>query len=266
MTSVDRSVYDLALRTARLSAYEPGEFVGQESFMSASEILALARRAGVAAGVSVLDLCCGVAGPGNLITRVLGCRYLGLDSSPEALTLARERASRPGSRFEVSRIPPVPNGPFDVVLLLETMLAFPDKQALIRQIARALVPGGRFAFTLEEGLPLSEAERRRMPASQTIWPCRVEEMVAYLDRAGMAITWSEDWTDAHARRAQSLTQAFAADAACLIARLGRDPVEELVLSHRLWSAWLATGRVRKLALVAERTEAPRLRRNDLGNS
>ena len=39
--------------------------------MRASEILALAHRAGIAPGISVLDLCCGVAGPGRLIAREL---------------------------------------------------------------------------------------------------------------------------------------------------------------------------------------------------
>ena len=37
-----------------------------------------------------------------------------------------------------------------MVLLLETMLAFPDKEALVGEVARVLGPGGRFAFTVEE--------------------------------------------------------------------------------------------------------------------
>ena len=58
-------------------AYPPGEFVDQEGFMRAGEIRALADQAGIAPGVSVLDLCCGVAGPGRFITRELGCAYPG---------------------------------------------------------------------------------------------------------------------------------------------------------------------------------------------
>src|SRR4051812_18730680 len=72
MKQDERAPFELALRRARMSAYTPGEFVEQESFMRASEIRAVARRAGIAPGVSVLDLCCGVAGPGRLITRELG--------------------------------------------------------------------------------------------------------------------------------------------------------------------------------------------------
>ena len=106
--------------------------------MRAGEIRALASRAGIAPGVSVLDLCCGVAGPGRFITRELGCTYLGVDFSSSAIDIARERAGDLPCRFEVSRIPPIPPGPFDVVLLLETMLAFPDKEPLLEEISRAL--------------------------------------------------------------------------------------------------------------------------------
>src|SRR5690349_14133718 len=109
-----------ALQQARLSAYPPGEFAEQESFMRAGEILDLARRAGIAPGEFVLDLCCGVAGPGRLITRELDCAYLGVDYSPSAVNIARERAHELPCRFEVMQIPPIPRGPFDVVLLLET--------------------------------------------------------------------------------------------------------------------------------------------------
>src|SRR5262249_57586065 len=64
----DRALYDGALRRAREAAYAAGEYVGQESFMRASEIRELAERAGVGSGVSLLDLCCGVAGPGRFLT------------------------------------------------------------------------------------------------------------------------------------------------------------------------------------------------------
>ena len=77
-------------------------------------------------------------------------------------------------------IPPLPPGPFDVVLLFETMLAFPDKEPLLQEISRALPTGGRFAFTMEEGLPLTEAERERMPDADTVWLTPLEEMLALL--------------------------------------------------------------------------------------
>ena len=76
MRQDDRTPFDRALRRAREVAYPPGEYAGQESFMTASEIRALAARAGIGPGVSVLDLCCGVGGPAGVLN---GCDYLGVD-------------------------------------------------------------------------------------------------------------------------------------------------------------------------------------------
>jgi SAM-dependent methyltransferase len=252
----DRPPFVRALLEARLSAYAPGEFADQESFMRTGEILDLARRAGIAPGVFVLDVCCGIAGPGRLITRELGCAYLGVDYSPSAINIARERAHGLSCRFEVAQIPPIPRGPFDVVLLLETMLAFEDKDALVDGIARALIPGGRFAFTLEEGLPLTRAERAMMPDSETVWLTPLEEMVAYLERAGFIVRWLEDWSETHRAMAVALGDAFVAAAPDIAAKIGRQALDELVAAHRLWSHWLAHGRVRKFAMVAEKAHVP----------
>jgi SAM-dependent methyltransferase len=248
----DRVRSDRALRRARTAAYAPGEFVGQESFMSAGEIRALAVRAGIGPGVEVLDLCCGIAGPGRFITEELGCAYLGVDASPSAVAIARERAGDLPCRFEVGQVPPLPAGSFDVVLLLETMLAFEDKETLVRGIAAALRPGGRFAFTVEEGRPLTPAERAAMPSSDTVWPTPLDEVAATLGRAGLVITWQEDHTGAHRAAAQELASTFAADAEPIAASLGRRAVDDLVAAHRLWVEWLREGRVRKFAVVAER--------------
>ena len=221
-----------------VSAYAAGEFVEQESFMRASEIETLARQAGIAPGVAVLDLCCGVAGPGRFITRELGCAYLGVDADPSALDVARARAVDLPCRFEVSRVPPIPAGPFEVVLVLETMLAFPDKETLTAEISRALTPGGRFAFTLEEGRPLTKRERERMPNADTVWLIPLPEMVTCLERAGFVVRWRDDLSGSHGAVADALVNAFAADAADIAAQIGRRALDELLVSHRLWRDWL----------------------------
>jgi SAM-dependent methyltransferase len=251
----ERAPFDQALRRAREAAYDPGEYVEQESFMRAGEILELAERAGIAPGVSVLDLCCGVAGPGRFVTRELGCSYLGVDSSAGAVGIARERAGDLGCRFEVAQVPPLPPGTFDVVLLLETMLAFPDKGRLVEEISHALPVGGRFAFTLEEGEPLTDPERARMPDADTVWLVPLDEMHTLLERHGLAVRWEDDWSGSHRAVAESLIDAFAADGADIASRLGRRALDDLLDAHRLWGDWLETGRVRKIALVAERKTA-----------
>jgi SAM-dependent methyltransferase len=248
----DRASFDQALYRARVSAYAPGEFVGQESFMTAGEIRALAAQVGIGPGVRLLDLCCGIGGPGRFLTRALGCIYLGVDVSTSAVALACERAGDLPCRFATGHVPPLPDGPFDVVLLLETMLAFEDKEALVREIAAALPPAGRLAFTLEEGPPLTTAERAAMPDADTVWLIPLDEMAACLKRAGLIVTWQEDHSHAHRATASALADAFAADAEDIAAQIGGRALDELLAAHRLWIEWLDEGRVRKLALVAER--------------
>lgn len=252
MNQDERARFDRALERARRSAYAPGEFVGQESFMRGSEILSLAAKAGIGPGVSVLDLCCGVAGPGRFIARELGCTYLGVDASTSAIDLAQERANGLACRFEVSRVPPVPDGPFDVVLLLETLLAFPDKEPLLHQIASALRSGGRFAFTLEEGQPLTEAERARMPDADTVWLIPLTEMLGCLERVGLRVRWQDECTQSHRTMVDSLIGAFVADESAIAGQIGRRAFDELLAAHRLWSDWMGQGRVRKFAFIAEK--------------
>jgi SAM-dependent methyltransferase len=246
----ERAPFDRALHRARVSAYAPGEFVEQESFMTAGEIRALAVQAGIGPGVTVLDLCCGIAGPGRYVTRELGCDYLGVDASASAVAIAREKTDGLPCRFAIAHVPPLPAGAFDVVLLLETLLAFEDKDILVRAIAAALEPGGRLAFTLEEGAPLTPAERAAMPDADTVWLTPLEALAASLERAGLALVSQEDHSRAHRAMAQALADAFAADAADIAAQIGRRALDDLLAAHRLWVEWLDAGRVRKLALVA----------------
>ena len=238
MGQEDRAPFDRALHDARVAAYAPGEFVGQESFMTAGEIRALAAQAGIAPRATVLDVCCGIAGPGRLLTRELACAYLGVDASASAVAVARELTGDLPCRFAVAHVPPLPAGPFDVVLLLETMLAFQDKEALVGAIAGALRPGGRFAFTLEEGAPLTPAERAAMPDADTVWLTPLDEMLAMLRAAGLVVMWQEDHSRSHRATAQAL--------------IDHGALGELITAHQLWVEWLDSGRVRKFALVARR--------------
>lgn len=253
MKQDERAPFVHALQRARGSAYPPGEFVEQESFMLASEIRDLAVKAGIAPGVFVLDLCCGIAGPGRFITAELGCTYLGIDSSSSAIDIALQRTAGLPCRFEVAQIPPIPSGPFDVVLLLETMLAFPDKEALVLEIAQALTTGGRFAFTMEEGLPLTAGERETMPDADTVWLTPLHEMLTYLERAGLAVRWQDDISGSHREVADSLINAFTAYATNIAEQIGQQALDELLAAHRLWSDWLGNGRVRKIAFVAQKS-------------
>jgi SAM-dependent methyltransferase len=254
MRVADRDLVAHRLRQARGAAFPPGEFVGQESFVSASEALLLGRQAGIAPGVSVLDLCCGESGPGLHLTRELGCTYLGVDASPDSVARARRRSADQWLRacFDVGEVPSLPAGSFDVVLLLETMLAFPDKRALLEEVSSALRPGGRFGFTLEAGASLTAAEAELMPGADTVWLTPLHRLRSDLNRAGLRVRWCVETSRAHRLTVDALADAYATAAPELHEAGAGRAVDGLIASHRLWSRWLRDGRVRKFDVVAEK--------------
>jgi len=254
MTPPTRPALDDVITRARASAFGPAEYIGQESFVTGTEVLTLARRAGINRGVSVLDLCCGTGGPGRWITERLGCRYLGVDVRRSAVEEARRRAAaaRVRCRFEARRVPPLPPGRFDAVLLVETLLAFPERGALLGEVAAALPAGGRFALSAEVGRPLSPDEAAVMPDPETVTLTPLDELMADLARSGFRLRWQQEWTESHVRTAEALACAYERAEVDVPDGRERDAVDRLLAAHRLWVRWLADGRVRKYAMVAER--------------
>lgn len=252
MSAGRRDLMDRAFHDARVAAFPPGQYVGQESFVRADEIRDIYRRAGVGADTDLLDLCCGIAGPGRLIASETGCRYLGVDASAEAIAVARSRTVGLDCRFRVARVPPLPAGGRDVVLLLETLLAFRDKRALVTGVAEVLRPGGRFACTLEEGGPLTEEEKAAMPASDTVWPVALADFETLLERAGLEVVDRQDRTAAHREIVEALLAEITARRSEIALLAGDRVVDELLTGHRCWSRWLASGRIRKFALLARK--------------
>jgi len=95
-----------------------------------------------------------------------------------------------------------------------------------------------------------------MPDADTVWLTPLDEVHRLLARVGLVVRWQDDWSGSHRAMAGSLAAAFAADAPDIASRIGDRALDELLAAHRLWSEWLVTGRVRKLALVAERPAEP----------
>ena len=92
-----------------------------------------------------------------------------------------------------------------------------------------------------------------MPDADTVWLTPLDEMTTSLEQAGLAVAWHEDHTRAHRAVAHALASAFAAHAGDIAAQIGRRALDELLAAHGLWIEWLDEGRVRKFALVAERS-------------
>src|SRR5690348_6497480 len=114
------------------------------------------------------------------------------------------------------------------------MLAFPDKDALMAEVACALEPGGRFAFTVEEGRPLTKQERALMPAADTVWPIELAALTSVLRKAGLAVTWQQESTSAHHEIATALLRCYRADSPEIAGQLGTQATAALITAHQLW--------------------------------
>ena len=99
-----------------------------------------------------------------------------------------------GSR---SRRSPGPAGPVRRGAPAGDHARLPGQAAAAAGVSRALAIGGRFAFTLEEGLPLTEAERAQHARRRHGLAHAAAELLALLERVGLQVRWQDDCSRAH---------------------------------------------------------------------
>jgi ubiquinone/menaquinone biosynthesis C-methylase UbiE len=109
-------------------------------------------RAGLAPGMSVLDIGCGAGDVSFLAAAFVGPtgKVLGIDQSPESVALATERAKSAGLtnvRFEVGVLENLQQkGPFDALVGRLILLYLKDPAATVRKLAELVRPGGVVVF------------------------------------------------------------------------------------------------------------------------
>src|SRR5688572_8594377 len=119
---------------------------------------ALVARSGLRSGEHVLDLGTGTGAVAQRAAVIVGPngRVVGVDISPEMLSLARHAATSRGldnvtlleGRAEAI---PTSDAEFDVVLASLSLMFVIDREAAAREIARVLKPGGRFVAAVWAG-------------------------------------------------------------------------------------------------------------------
>jgi ubiquinone/menaquinone biosynthesis C-methylase UbiE len=112
----------------------------------------LLQRAGLAAGMRVLDVGCGAGDVSFLAATLVGSAgsVLGIDRSEEAIAWARRRAADGGLtnvRFAVAELDGyAPDEPIDFIVGRFVLLYLPDPARILQALARSLRPGGTLAF------------------------------------------------------------------------------------------------------------------------
>jgi ubiquinone/menaquinone biosynthesis C-methylase UbiE len=111
----------------------------------------LAKLAGIAADMAVLDIGSGVGGPARFLAATFGCRVTGVDLSEPFVDAARYLTARTGQSAQVSFETgdalnlPFGDGRFDAAFLQHVAMNIESRARLYREIHRVLKQGGRFA-------------------------------------------------------------------------------------------------------------------------
>lgn len=112
----------------------------------------LLRRAGISAGMHVLELGCGIGEVSLMAARLVGPhgRLHCLDFDPKALEIARGRGRSAGHEHVVFEQVDVydhkPERPYDAVIGRHILVHTPDAPGLLRKVVSMLHPGGVVAF------------------------------------------------------------------------------------------------------------------------
>lgn len=137
---------------------------------------------GVAAsGAAVLDAGCGTGGLlRRLATTGREWELQGLDFSPLACDLARERTGRPVAQGSVTALP-FGDATFDAVASCDVVCQVPEAGAALAEFRRVLRPGGALVLTMPAYRWMYSYHDRQVG---NLWRCSRGELLALLRAAG----------------------------------------------------------------------------------
>jgi SAM-dependent methyltransferase len=160
-----------------------------------------AERAGLKAGMHVLDLGCGIGGSSRYLA-TLGCRVTGLDLTPEFIAVAQTLTERCGVAdritFRVGNALELPfaDASFDHVWSHNVTMNIQDKRRFVAEAARVLKAGGHFSLAEVEAGPNGQ------PAFPVPWASDAsssflvtpDEMRSVIEGAGLRLVAQGDRT------------------------------------------------------------------------
>lgn len=186
----------------------------------------LAKRAGVAPGIKVLDAGSGLGGPSRYLAEAHGTDVTGIDLSPAYVAIAALVAEKVGLGGKVHyragdiTALPLDGGSVDLVWTQHVAMNIRDRAKLYGEFRRVLKPAGRLAFFDPYAPDSGEPPHYPVPWAEdptTSTLLTRAETIAALEQAGFAVTAFDDVTELSrgwlAQQQQAVAQAQAAQTA-----------------------------------------------------
>jgi SAM-dependent methyltransferase len=123
------------------------------SFITTRELLTLSGTLGVTEGGRFADIACGQGGPSLFVARETGAAVVGIDSSRIAVhcaaSVARKRGFAGRATFIVAdaAATSLREASMDGAISIDALQLISDRSAVLTEVGRIVMPGGRFAFT-----------------------------------------------------------------------------------------------------------------------
>jgi ubiquinone/menaquinone biosynthesis C-methylase UbiE len=188
------------------------------SFLTLPEMRDMTDALALAAGDTLVDLACGMGGPGLWVARESHATLVGIDVSTVALDAARKRAANVGvtdARFVQGSFAEtgLEAGSADGAMSLDALQYAPDKRAAFTEIARVLRPGGKLVFAAFELAP------ERVTGLPVLGTDPVDDYGPLLEEAGFDVLRYEE-TPRWRERVTAAYQAIVDAKAALTAEMG----------------------------------------------
>jgi ubiquinone/menaquinone biosynthesis C-methylase UbiE len=200
--------------------------VDPRSYLTWVELRRIATELRVEPGHTFVDLGCGQGGPGLWIGRETGAAVVGIDLSEVGIARAREHAQEVGlvgrARFQTGDIVStgLPDASFDAAMSVDVLWAVPDKARAMREVARILKPGARFAFT--------NWDRDLSPPG---YPPPLNDHRPLLEQAGLEVEIYESQPEAEVKRRAFYQRVVAAESR-LIEEMGEEGAQKLLFEAK----------------------------------